>query len=633
VPAAQRTALIVGALSVVWLLVVMTVGGIDTTVLGVRVRADRWSDPAIVAVVSLVLFVRLRGRMRSNAVPALRPALVAAWRRWRTPDGLLLTALLVVAAVARVWGLTFGLPHPAARPDEDAVGALAGGFYSGDFRPAIFDYPPLFMLAVAAALWLIFDALPPLLGRMNIHPGIPGISMPAERIVARLLSAVAGVTGVWLLFRIGVRLFGRSTALVAAALLSLAFLHVRDSHFGVTDVAMTCMELVGFLAIVRLAQTGSRRDCVTAAVAIGLAIATKYNAALLMLPASFAILDDPLKRPLTTRVGRVIVLAAVAAVTFLIVCPYALLDRERFLADAAGVSRHLIGGHVVDLGRGWTYHITTTLRYGLGAPLLAAAIVGLPLMLWREGRRGVLVALFPLAYYGVMGSGRTVFARYALPLVPFMCLTAAYAIATGAACVTRSLGRPRWQVACTAALSAAVLWPSVRSDIAFDRLLAREDSRVIARRWIETRFAPGDTIAEIGPVNGRVYVDYEQQYGSPRPLEARPTLVVVVSSPATRSPDVEVVPPWLAQQYDLRFVETVADEDDAMNTYDRQDEFFLPIGGFHHIERPGPNIRIFVRRGDLAVAVSGCQRFSRFVVLTGPMPMMRTTAGSSFAPS
>ena len=73
-------------------------------------------------------------------------------------------------------------------------------------------------------------------------------------------------------------------------------------------------------------------------------------------------------------------------------------------------ARHLAEGHGADLGRGWVYHVTTTLRYGLGLPLFAAGLIGVALALWREPRRGVLVALFPIAYYLLIGSGQTVFA-------------------------------------------------------------------------------------------------------------------------------------------------------------------------------------------------------------------------------
>ena len=197
---------------------------------------------------------------------------------------------------------------------------------------------------------------------------------------------------------------------------------------------------------------------------------------------------------------------------FLIVCPFSVLSYEKFLYDVTNVSRHLADGHGVDLGRGWTYHLTTTLRYGLGIPLLVAGILGLPLMVWREGRRGVLVALFPIAYYALIGSGRTVFARYILPAVPFLCLTAGYFVVTTAAVVTNYLDRPRWRISATTGMTALVLWPSLLSVIAFDRLIARDDSRLLARRWIEARFPPGTSIAQLGLTSasaGNVYINYE----------------------------------------------------------------------------------------------------------------------------
>ena len=145
-------------------------------------------------------------------------------------------------------------------------------------------------------------------------------------------------------------------------------------------------------------------------------------------------------------------------------------------------------------------------------------------------------------------------------------------------------------------MTAAVLWPSMLSVIAFDRLIAREDSRVLARRWIEERFAHGTTILQLGQTNGHVYIYYEIDYVlSEIPSTSRPTLVVLVSSPIA-SPDLHSIAPWVEREYDLRFVQKVVAEDDLANTYDRQDEFFVPLAGFHQVERPGPNLRIYVRR-------------------------------------
>jgi len=47
----------------------------------------------------------------------------------------------------------------------------------------------------------------------------------------------------------------------------------------------------------------------------------------------------------------------------------------------------------VFLGRGWVYHVTTTLYYGVGAPILAAGVAGMMLAIAKDPRKGVLVAL------------------------------------------------------------------------------------------------------------------------------------------------------------------------------------------------------------------------------------------------
>jgi len=168
--------------------------------------------------------------------------------------------------------------------------------------------------------------------------------------------------------------------------------------------------------------------------------------------------------------------------------PYSLLDFQRFIADVTSDAQHLSDGHGVDLGRGWVYHATTTLRYGVGAPILGAGVTGMLLLIFRHPRRGLLVALFPVSYYALMGSAYTVFARHMLPVVPFLCLGAAYFIAEGACWLAILLRRPQWSPALVTLGLIGALWPSVHSVVMFDVLMARTDNRLLARRWVEQRF-------------------------------------------------------------------------------------------------------------------------------------------------
>lgn len=515
-----------------------------------------------------------------------------------------LAVVLPAAAWARLWGIGFCNPHPECRPDENSVAAIVGAFHDGWMNPHVFNYPALFMLAVAAVLRALPGAEQMLHKAMPFHfrPLLEGIPTTTKYyMVARLLSAAAGIASVWLIFRIGLRLFDRTAAIAASAVLALAFLHVRDSHYGVTDVSMAFMVLVAFLYAVRLSASGARRDLVIAGITAGLATSTKYNALLICLPGLFAVLVcAPRTKSWPARLADSAILLGLLVAAFLCTSPYSLLDYPHFIADVKSDAAHLSGGHGVNLGRGWLYHAKLTLRYGVGIPILAAGVAGLLMLLVRRPRTGVLVALFPVTYYALVGSGYTVFTRHMVPMVPFLCLTAGYFIAESASWLATLFRRPRWQPTLAALGVVGVLWPSVHSIVMFDSLIALADSRLLARKWVERHFPPGTTIAQMGPESGRLFfhVDSEVPYTTFDFFREgmRPDIVVVPSSPVIEAPDLRGMDQVLRTEYALAFARDV-DAADPRNVYDLQDEFYLPFAGFHQIKRPGPNLRVYVRRG------------------------------------
>jgi hypothetical protein len=276
------------------------------------------------------------------------------------------------------------------------------------------------------------------------------------------------------------------------------------------------------------------------------------------------------------------------------------LDYQQFLADLASDAQHLSGGHGVNLGRGWVYHATTTLRYGLGLPILAAGTAGLLLMVMRTPRIGILVALFPVSYYAVLGSGYTVFMRHMTPVIPFLCLTAGYFVSETAGWIAAWLRRPTWRAGLAGAAVIGLVVPSLNSVVRFDALIAQTDSRLLGRRWVEQRFAPGTTIAQLGPAGGHLF--FPEEWRLPYTTVeltrngARPDVVVVPSSPVTGPPEFGGMEPVLKSEYTLAYSRVVVAAD-PRNVYDLQDEFYIPFAGFRSVERPGPNLDIYVRNG------------------------------------
>ncbi|MCX6551165.1 MAG: glycosyltransferase family 39 protein, partial [Acidobacteria bacterium] len=390
-----------------------------------------------------------------------------------------LAAILALAAAVRLWGVDFGLPHTLARPDEDVVFGVARDIFKGDLNPHFFSYPSFFLYVVAALysayFWLgrafgWFASEAAFLHQSVVHVG-PFVLM------ARLVSVAAGTATVWVLFRTARRLFDQTTALVAALFLAFAVLHVRDSHFGVTDVTAALFLLVSFLFVVRLADTENLRDLVMAGLTAGLAASTKYNAALIVLPAFWVLVGPGSRRPATwTRRGLgVATYGGTALVGFLLASPYVALDWPAFREALQFEALHLRLGHGVDLGQGWSAHLFTSLGSGFGMVPLAIGVAGLLVLLRRDWRRGILVAVFPIAYYLALGSSRSVFVRYMIPVVPFLCLGAAVAVVACAGWAADRLRRPAWSVAMTWGLALLVAAPSVVRVGRLDDLLSRTD--------------------------------------------------------------------------------------------------------------------------------------------------------------
>ena len=96
----------------------------------------------------------------------------------------------------------------------------------------------------------------------------------------RLVSVATGVATVPLVFLLAPRLTGdRRVGLLAALLLAVCYLHVRDSHFATVDVTMTFFTTLCVLLALEAARTGAAALFAAAGLAAGLAAGgAKYNA-------------------------------------------------------------------------------------------------------------------------------------------------------------------------------------------------------------------------------------------------------------------------------------------------------------------------------------------------------------------
>jgi len=435
----------------------------------------------------------------------------------------------------------------------------------------------------------------------------------AFHLLARGVSAIAGTATVAIVYRVGALLFDRTTGLVAAMFLAVAALHVRDSHFGMTDVAATCLLTLSFFFTARASRTGARRDLLLSALWAGLAASTKYNAGLVALPGLWVVLTTP---PVGTKHWRhrlrlATTYAGVAAGAFLVGTPYAVLDFPSFSNALVQITAHLRAGHTGREGFAWPVHLATSLPYGLGMPMFVAGVVGLGLYWTKDRRQGLLFAIFPVLYFVLISSGRTAFARYVLPVIPFLCIAAAYTTSVVAKWIATRAGSAAHEATLTWAFAVLVAIPSALSSVQSDRLLMRTDNRLLVAAWVRERFGKGARLYQSGLIYAKVQmrtadplaaehytdVEFDDQTG---------TFVNADRSPAS-APDVVLVPECVhiycqapnklrqALARDYRIERTfIASDPRHPGVYDLEDAFFLPLSGWFAVSRPGPNFSAYV---------------------------------------
>src|SRR5438105_6001626 len=201
-------------------------------------------------------------RLRAVVPPATTSEAATSGRTRRDPMAdrsarAVLLLLIVVGAILRVRGLRFGFPHPVARPDEEVLVDAALGVLR-DPNPHFFDWPSAFIYATGASYAALF-AVERAVGGAVRHAAVAKASFePVLHLIPRALSATAGVLTIPALYGAARELFSRRIAVVAAAFLAVAFLHVRDSHFGVTDVPAAFLTVCAFWAALRCATEGAR---------------------------------------------------------------------------------------------------------------------------------------------------------------------------------------------------------------------------------------------------------------------------------------------------------------------------------------------------------------------------------------
>ena len=328
----------------------------------------------------------------------------------------------------------------------------------------------------------------------------------------RALTALLGTATVWVVYLAATR-WGTRTALLAAALIAVMPLHVRESHYTLTDVPCTLMVMVTFLLSLRASERATLGAFALAGAMAGVAGALKYNGVVALVMPLVACAMTAM--PGRSRVVTCLAIVAAMIAALLLAAPYTLLDLPTFLNQFARLSSEY-RRPPSSTGPLWLVYLKH-LRIALQTPGSVLVVAGLVLAVWHtvRGPRRVawlLAIVFPLVYFRFISQQTLVCARYLLPLVPFLSILAAAAV-VAAVDWLRRIGTPApLRHVVTVLLTLVSVGPPAFTSIRFDADAAKTWTQSLASDWIRRELPPGTRVELESSVAPRLPPAYKATY-------------------------------------------------------------------------------------------------------------------------
>src|SRR5581483_5344045 len=285
-------------------------------------------------------------------------------------------------------------------------------------------------------------------GAVAIVHALGWIDPPARAVldavlVARCVSALAGLATVALVGIAARRAYGGRAGLAACAFMAVLPMEVLQVHYVSCDALVATLATATLLASLALLESGRARSAVAAGLAGGLTTATKYTAAIALAGPAWAAIETAWRRG---SVRVLLLLAAASGVAafagFSLGCPECVLRPEvmlqplrvhygRVVLLPASAGNNFIVPGLGWYARPWLFQAVAVFPWAMGWPLYATALLGVALALRRrEPADRLLLASFA-AGFAAMGFFEVTYPRYYMPLYPLLVVFAARFAACG----------------------------------------------------------------------------------------------------------------------------------------------------------------------------------------------------------
>ncbi len=353
--------------------------------------------------------------------------------------------------------------------------------------------------------------------------------------VGRFISLAFDLGVVILIFKIGKRIFRAKVGLMAAVFYATFVLPIQLSHFYAVDTLLNFFIWLTLWRLIIFYEGPNFKNALKTGLFFGLSLATKISATALLAGVGTALLADLLllgwkflrgmeknwwvriramffkifRKALIQKITQRLIfmggtIGLTTAIVFLILEPYALIDFSNFKTQILNQNQMIRDAYVfpytlqyVGTPAYW-YFLKNILLWGIGlglGPISFLAVIyygwGLVKRLMNPGdydqeAKELIIVIFGLGYFLVVGRFAVKFMRYFLPLYPFLALILAREIS-----IFLEKGKNKLRLCLFAPLLLVhSLWL-----LSFMTIYSRPHSRVLASQWINENVAPGSSLA------------------------------------------------------------------------------------------------------------------------------------------
>ncbi|MGD2145183.1 MAG: glycosyltransferase family 39 protein [Anaerolineae bacterium] len=409
-----------------------------------------------------------------------------------------MAAVAIVGLLLRLWGIGFGLPR-LYDPDEwHWVGRALRMLHDHDPNPHWFGHPGTTIMYILCMIYVAEFCAGLAVGSYSsaaefeaLYFRDPTLFYLSGRILI-VLFGTATILAVYLLAR---RLGGRATGLLAATVLALSPVHVLYSRLVRGDIVIGLLLLVSLWFCLNVLEDRRWRDYLAAGFVTGLAVATKYTAAIYIAPILLSHLEVTRWKLHDLRKHTRLLGSGVACLAGAFVgSPFLLLDFQTALSDIAyeAQARHLGG-----IGEGYLRDLLWYLVGPMPSALsgLGVLLAGLGILSSLSSGRRVdrVVASTPVFFMLFISCHSLRWERWIIPAIPLLCIPLAHAIRLAARWAGQRLARAisPWL---SVGLLALVAVPLLRADVAQAQALTGPDTRTLAGEWMLANLPPGSRV-------------------------------------------------------------------------------------------------------------------------------------------